>query len=315
MLATPRAENRFLQLSLTLVAAALLAACGPELTVVTTDSGEPNLGSAIARLQSDNGLSTNGLSANGLSANGLSANGLSANGFGTAAFRSWFNGNPVLSDLVMKYVSKCAAAPGTSYSWKNPSTGVTYTWPGSLGLAPGFAAGGAPTVAEQQLISACLAVMVNRYGASVSISVWGRTATGAQLSYRQWEPNTYYVKEGCFFGNVFTGQGVFAGRDNPTWTSSSSSLRACALTTQAVGPSSACSPLFFAGSCASICTLDATQMFYESCTYNGVTYKPLNTRLQAADVYTCGDGTCQVSEHCGTGTTADSCKADCGVCP
>ena len=28
----------------------------------------------------------------------------------------------------------------------------------------------------------------------------------------------------------------------------------------------------------------------------------------------CGDGICDVSEHCGTGTTWDNCYLDCGAC-
>ena len=48
---------------------------------------------------------------------------------------------------------------------------------------------------------------------------------------------------------------------------------------------------------------------------NGIQYKVLTTRLRPSDVYTCGDGVCQVSEHCGTGQTADNCGLDCGPCP
>jgi hypothetical protein len=69
------------------------------------------------------------------------------------------------------------------------------------------------------------------------------------------------------------------------------------------------------GSCESFCTLDATGTQYTSCTYNGVTYKPLTTRISPADIYTCGDHVCQFTEHCGTGTTADNCGVDCGACP
>jgi len=29
----------------------------------------------------------------------------------------------------------------------------------------------------------------------------------------------------------------------------------------------------------------------------------------------CGDGICQFTESCGNGSSANSCKADCGTCP
>jgi hypothetical protein len=43
-------------------------------------------------------------------------------------------------------------------------------------------------------------------------------------------------------------------------------------------------------------------------------YLPITTRILPSDLYKCGDGTCQFTEQCGTGTTAASCQADCGVC-
>jgi hypothetical protein len=304
-------------LLLALASAALLAGCGSEITGVTTDAGDPNLGIAIAQLSSDNGMSQNGMSQNGMSQNGMSQNGMSQNGFGTTAFTSWFNANPALSDAVMQYLAKCAAAAGTSYTWKNPSTGVTYSWLGLLGLAPGFAAGGAPTVAEQQVLTACLAAHVNKYGRSVSIAIEGRSATGVKIPVGANELTTYAQKEAAFFGNLFTGAGVFVCRDHGDFVNyeAKSSIRDCAFPRQAVGPSTVCPPFYWAGNdCNTFCQRNPSMPFYDSCTWNGVTYQPLTTRFKKADIYVCGDGVCQVSEHCGTGTTASSCKADCGVC-
>jgi hypothetical protein len=68
------------------------------------------------------------------------------------------------------------------------------------------------------------------------------------------------------------------------------------------------------GSCSTYCTKDSTNTFYTSCTYNGTTYRPITTRMKSSDIYTCGDGVCQATEHCGTGTTPSSCAADCGSC-
>jgi hypothetical protein len=311
VLAKSRHQN---QLILAFAAAAVLAGCAPDVTGVTTDAGDPQLGTAIARLASDNGMSQNGMSQNGMSQNGMSQNGMSQNGFGTTAFKNWFNSNPALSDMVMQYVAKCAAPLGTVYTWKNPSTGVTHAWFGLLGLATGFATGSAPTTAEQQVITACLAVHVNMYGVHVPIAVEGRTATGVQIPVLPYELTTFSWREACFFGNIFKNEGVFLGFDRPNWPVASSSARGCAVDINGVPVQ--CPPIVTTGNeCKDMCRADPTNTFWESCTWNGKTYKPLTTRIRPQEVYTCGDGICQVSEHCGTGTTAQSCRADCGVCP
>jgi hypothetical protein len=313
VLADSRHRNLLLSFSLTLASAALLAGCS-ETTGVTTTAGDEAFGTAIARLVGDNGMSQNGMSQNGMSQNGMSQNGMSQNGFGTTAFKNWFNSNPQLSDMVMQYVAKCAAAAGTSYTWTNPSTGVNYAWSGLLDLAPGFAAGSAPTTAEQQVLTACLAAHVNMYGVHVPIAIEGRKATGAQIPIGTGELTTYSWREACFFGNVFKNEGVFLAFDRPNWPVASSSARGCAVDINGVPVE--CPPIVTTGNeCRDMCQADPTNTFWESCTWNGKAYKPLTTRIRPQEVYTCGDGVCQVSEHCGTGTTATSCKADCGVCP
>jgi len=214
-------------------------------------------------------------------------------------------------------VAKCAAAAGTTYTWKNPSTGVTYTWSGLLGLAPGFAAGKKPTTAEQQVITACLAAHTNKFGIHMPVAVEGRSATGVQIPIGAGELTTYSAKEGCFFGNVFNGEGVFVGPDHSPWSKAYSSARACAFDTAASsGFDTDCAPIQMTGAeCRKFCTADPTGTFYESCSWNGKTYKPLTTRLRPQEVYSCGDGVCQFTEHCGTGISSDNCQADCGVCP
>jgi hypothetical protein len=266
-------------------------------------------------LAADNGMSENGMSQNGMSQNGMSQNGMSQNGFGTTAFQSWFNTNPALSDVVMKYLAKCAAGAGKSYSWKNPSTGKTHSWSGQLGLAPGFAAGAAPTTAEQQVLTACLAAHVNKYGLNVPIAIEGRTATGTQIPIGAGELTTYSVREACWFGNVFTGEGVFGGPDHSSWNAKTSTARACVFDTSYKDSPSQCAPIFQIGFCSSNCTEDPTHTFYESCDYNGKTYKALATRIRPAEVYKCGDGVCQPTEKCGSGADWDNCKPDCGQCP
>ncbi|MDY7227190.1 hypothetical protein [Hyalangium rubrum] len=290
---------------------ALATSCGP-----VGEPSEPRQHTRQAQgLEGLNGLSANGLSANGLSANGLSANGLSANGLSTSEFASWFQADEALADSVMRYVVRCALAEGTSLSYTVPETGERYTWEGLLGLAPGWASGTRASTSEQQVVSACLAAHVNKYGMTVPISVLGLGATGAPVPYTSAELRAYSQREACFFGNLFTSEGLYLGSDRGKLNARESTARACSLSSNSGGGHTDCPPLVHVGSCAAYCTLDASKTYYTACTYNGVTYRPLTTRLREEDVYLCGDGACQVSESCGTSNQYDNCGLDCGACP
>ncbi|MBN1207426.1 MAG: hypothetical protein JXB05_21290 [Myxococcaceae bacterium] len=286
-------------------------ACGP-----LENAGGP-IEAPLSREQAlagDNGLSINGLSINGLSINGLSINGLSINGLASADFSSWFAQDAALNAGVMQYVVKCAVPEGESRSYQDPSTGASYTWQGLLGLAPGWASGQRITEAEEQLVSACLAAHVNKYGMHVPLSVLGRTAQQQSIPYTAEELQSFPRREGCFFGNLFRSEGLFAGTDGAYLNDDESSPRACGLTTPQDAQGAQCSPLGHVGSCEAFCTLDPSGVFYTECTYNGRTYLPLTTRIRSEDVYSCGDGVCQFTESCGTGTQASSCLSDCGAC-
>jgi hypothetical protein len=292
------------------VAAGLtLAGCGPEV------AGELASGADQQALSGDNGFSPNGLSQNGLSENGLSQNGLSQNGLSQNGFSTWFNVDASMGDMVMRYLVKCAVASGQSRTWRNPATGVSYTWPGELGLAPSWAGGTPATVVEQQVITACLAAHVNKYGRSVPISVNGRTATNQNIPHSSTELTDYPQEEGAFFGNLFNGEGVFVCQKHATFTAAQSSVRACAFDTSVKGPSTQCANMVNTGNCADFCIWKGNMTAWQACNWNGLNYQPITTRIRAQDLYTCGDGICQVSERCGTGTTAGSCMADCGKCP
>ncbi|MBN9681941.1 MULTISPECIES: hypothetical protein [unclassified Corallococcus] len=292
--------------------AAALVGCGAPL-----DEGAELTGRSSAELVSTNGLSTNGLSTNGLSTNGLSTNGLSTNGLSTNGlstngFQTWFSQDPASADMVMRYVVQCSMAAGMTLTYQSPSTGKSYTWSGSLGLAPGWAGGQPATVAEQQVVSACLAAHANKYGVHVNISVLGRDAVGGAMPYSTDELNTYNEKEACFFGNLFTGEGTFAANDGAYLDYDESTVRTCGLSSWS--DTTACTPMKHVGACRYYCTLDATRTYYTRCTYNGVSYRPITTRMLPQDIYRCGDGVCQLTEKCGASNTADSCAADCGPC-
>ena len=247
----------------------------------------------------------------------LSSNGLSTNGLSTNGFVSWFNLDPTTADSVMHYVVTCALAANDSRTFTNPVTGATYTWHGGLGLATAWAQGNAATLQEQQVVSACLAAHANKYGMHVPISVLGRSATNTEIPYSSGELSTYGEQEGCFFGNLFDGTGVFAANDQPFLSADRSTPRTCGLASSA--GQTDCAPIVQVGQCATLCTVaqdgsGAALPYYEKCTYGGVEYQPITTRIRAQDIYQCGDGTCQFTEHCGTGATAQSCQSDCGAC-
>jgi hypothetical protein len=309
-----RAVLRFFTTGLVLSGLALpTQGCGPvhpEAGLEAWEHQEAALGGP--QLRSVNGLSVNGLSVNGLSVNGLSVNGLSVNGLSTATFRDWFTADPAVRDTVMRYVVRCAVPSGQARTYTSPVTGLTYQWQGQLGLAPGWASGAPATLAEQQVVSACLAAHTNKYGLAVSISVQGQTAQGVPIPTTPEELASHSAREACFFGNLFTAGGIFAATDRPTLNAAESTPRACGLTSHP--GTTECAPMAHVGFCSDFCTLDASGLFYSQCTYNGVAYQPLTTRILPSDIYRCGDGTCQFTEHCGTGTTYDSCAADCGPC-
>jgi hypothetical protein len=242
------------------------------------------LDSQSQELNSHNGVSANGLSANGLSANGLSVNGLSANGLSAAAFASWFTQNPAHADMLMTYVVRCAVPAGQRRSFTHPQNGRTYTWTGGLGLAPDWAGGQPLHFNEQQVVTACLLAHVNRFGRHVNISVLGLTARGHALPFTSSELSSYNVREACFFGNLFTPDSLFFGVAQSVSDEGRYLTRACGVMESGSGSASQCAPLRFVGQCSQYCTSSAPSgLFYTSCTYNGVSYRPLTTRMRESD--------------------------------
>jgi hypothetical protein len=313
-----REDNMHRSILSTTLLLALAAACEPG----GSEKFDAPFGVAASELTAQNGLSLNGLSANGLSANGLSANGLSANGLssatlGTTKFRDWFNRDVALADMAMRYLVHCAAPSTKTISWKNSVTGITHSWPGGIGVAPKYAGGTPPTLDEQQLITGCVLAHVNKFGRKVSIAVEGRTATGAEIPWTQAEISTYANIEGAYFGNMFvSGGGLYACNDKMDQVPRSySSYRVCNFNYWPAQAGDGCDPIVQLGVCSFKCNMDTTNWIaFKDCTWNGTTYKPVTVLVQHSDWYQCGDGVCQPTEKCGTGTAFDNCK-DCGPCP
>ncbi|MCP3139713.1 hypothetical protein [Pyxidicoccus xibeiensis] len=281
----------------------------------TDEPGTIEQAAASANGLSFNGLSFNGMSSNGLSFNGLSFNGLSSRGLTSSQFGTWFQTDPALADMVMRYVVRCAVPAGQTRSYLNPRTGRTYAWAGLLGLAPDWAQGQQATTAEQQVVSACLAAHTTNTGNPMAISVLGLDGRGQSIPYTQAELAAFSQHEACFFGNLFTGEGVYVASDQGLLRGSQSSPRGCALSP---GPlqrvEDNCPPIVPLGSCDVYCESGLLKPYHSRCSYRGRSYRPVTTRLRSQDVFHCGDGVCQPTESCGLGVTYRDCLLDCGLC-
>jgi hypothetical protein len=187
------------------------------------------------------------------------------------------------------------------------------TWP-SPPSGAAWSSGTPPTQQEQQIISACLLAHTNKYLQHVAISVQGRNANGQEIPTSSSELSEFSRHEACFFGNLFNGEGLYVGLDRGDFIVGESTSRACALLPSTGVGTSNCPPAVHIGSCSVACTLDMSLTSYKTCTQNGITYLPLTTRLRPQDVFTCGDGVCQISESCGTGYQYYDCGVDCSAC-
>jgi hypothetical protein len=278
-----------------------LSACAPQ----------PQAGATPEALLTTNGLSVNGLSVNGMSVNGLSVNGLSVNGLSVdglanAEFEAWFTADPVMSNMVMRYMARCALPAGQSLSWRWGHT--VYTWYGALGLAPAWSGGSPIAPAEQQLVTACLAAHSNKFGLHVGLSVRGPLSDGSFIPLDPGEDTAFAKPEGCYFGNLFAGTGIYSGAFLADWDSAETNPRGCAVEGGLPG---SCPPMQHVGSCADFCTAapGTGPTVYESCRVNEVDYLPLTTYLSEENVYRCGDGECQFTEY--DPLTGAGCLSDC----
>jgi hypothetical protein len=153
-----------------------------------------------------NGFAANGFAANGFAANGFAANGLAANGFAANGFAA--NGLPVsehaasfLGDAVSRnlfhYIVSCALPEGTEL--KLSAEGVTYSFPGAIGLAPEWLSESCGSSC-QRWVSACVLARVNHLGQTRQISIRGEHKALAVESH---EVQAYTLREAAYYGNLF----------------------------------------------------------------------------------------------------------------
>jgi hypothetical protein len=145
-----------------------------------------------------NGLSFNGLSYNGLAYNGLSYNGLSFNGLQTSGGLSSTTGVMTTEGgrQFIEYMVKIGYPTGHSLT-KQDQYGNSYTYQGSLGVAPEIETSTCDMDCQERLSSAMLA-HVNNSGLHVGIWLVGPDAGIGWGS----SPN-FPFQEGTYFGNLF----------------------------------------------------------------------------------------------------------------
>jgi hypothetical protein len=188
-------EKRTFKVGITLGAIAGLMGCA--------DPMESDQGTATSDILTENGLSMNGLSMNGLSMNGLSMNGLSMNGLsmnGLATVSGLSSTSGLMTTSggrdIVKYMVKCAYPTGHTLT-KTDALGNSYSFPGTLGVAPELESG-LCDVDCQERVSACMLAHVNNAGVHIGLWLDSEGAIG-------WGQNTDYpYQEGAFFGNLFT---------------------------------------------------------------------------------------------------------------
>ena len=198
----------------------------------------------------NNALTNNALTNNALTNNALTNNALTNNALTNNALLSTALTDPNARE-VFKYIVSCALPPASQVSFV--ADGVSYTYPGELGLAaPWGAPNGTCNTTCQQWVSACVMARVDYLGVKVQISVRGDTPA---LTATRTEQNTYTVREGTYFGNIFLTSPqryacVAPGRTGLP--------RVC-------GPSTAGCVVENLGSCSSVCSKTKADGAYTKC--------------------------------------------------
>jgi hypothetical protein len=176
-------------------------------------------------------LTTNRLAANRLAANRLAANRLAANSLSAAALTAGSLIETADGREVFSYIVSCALPAGTSVTVKD-SLNNSYTFPGEIGLAPGWQTA-TPSVADRHWVTACLLARTNYYGVTVQLSMRGSHPALATTST---ETNTYKVAEGAFYGDLFATTQSWYACGSKKWTSTlaQDAQRTCAISQDGV---------------------------------------------------------------------------------
>ncbi len=260
-----------------------------------------------------NRLSLNRLSVNRLSLNRLSLNRLSLNSLAAGDLETTNEGRELLT-----YVAKCALREVDILVAQHD--GVTYEFPGLLGVAPEWE-NGPLTTAGQQWVSGCLLAHVNAFGTSVPISLRAAGKLDADVS----ESLAFPVYEATFFGNVFNvAQDMYACTgDMPDVAhalSTDRALRVCSDAENADGTSDC--QFITVGRCRDVCNdKHSPKMGWTGCAADGTVFpEAVSVYLtisvpEAANMYCAPGERCEFESERGQDgnvscTGADRCESE-----
>jgi hypothetical protein len=146
-----------------------------------------------------NSLTTNSLTTNALTSNSLTTNSLTTNSLTTNALTASALEDPLARQL-LKYVVSCALPAGEQVDITVRD--VDYTFPGELGLAPGWGdPSGSCGPSCRSWVSACVLSRVNYLGTPVPISLHGEHPA---LATTPQEQDTYPRREAAYWGDIFS---------------------------------------------------------------------------------------------------------------
>jgi hypothetical protein len=252
---------------LTLAAAA--CAVEDEISVAGTSRAVASENRLSLNRLSLNRLSLNRLSLNRLSLNRLSLNRLSLNGLASDGLETTEEGRELLT-----YVARCALQAHDTLVAE--VDGVTYEFPGALGLSPMWESR-ALIEQEAQQVSACLLAHVNAFGVSVPISLGT-----PQLGRASGERELFAVYEAGFFGNLLDDEPLMfactgTAADTAHAQSSFRALRVCSDPISGDDDASQCSdggdiPFYTVGDCADVCDVSVEGVGWRDCAAGGGVY-------------------------------------------
>lgn len=243
---------------------------------------EEPIGEAEDAILAGNSLLSNALTNNALTSNALSPAALSPNPLTWAGLSSSARAalqdpgsDGALSRDLLRYVVSCALRPdqSLSVSWNDGATVRSETYQGDLGIADWWMHGPLDDAFYQRWISGCLASRTNWYGVSVLISL---RSSQPFMSSGTTERDSYTVREGAFWGNLFSSTPYLRACYSPAGVARARALkRDCAAGHLGVDPGSgasttqACGPIAIAGSCDKVCSVVSTNGgFYSQCLDN-----------------------------------------------
>ncbi|WP_437332295.1 hypothetical protein [Sorangium sp. So ce394] len=259
------------------------ACIGAEIDDEADEELEEPIGEAEGAVVAGNGALSNIINRNALLSGALTpsllgANALKPSALSAAALAAIQDPGPqgTLSRQLLQYVVSCALRPDQSFSFTWTDSGGTSrqeTYSGYLGIVDWWVYGPLTDPFYQRYISACLAARTNYYGVPVMISL---RASQVSMGSSWNERSTYSVREGAFWGNLFTSTPYLRACHSPAGVARARALkRDCAAGHIKPDPGTGapitepCGPIALAGSCDTVCeAVVADGGFYSQCLDN-----------------------------------------------